>query len=164
RELLDDLVGSDPTLEPVVQRLIDWTDGNPFFLEESVRALLETGVLQGSRGAYRAIRSVVAVEVPVTIEDILATRINRLPADDRSLAQSAAVIGTEVPASVLSAIADLPESALESAMQRLRRAELLYESATAMGSGFTFKHALTREVAYRTLPLSTRRDLHRKIV
>jgi transcriptional regulator with AAA-type ATPase domain/tetratricopeptide (TPR) repeat protein len=164
RELLEDLVGPDPSLEPVVQRLIDWTDGNPFFLEESVRALLETGVLQGSRGDYRAMRSVVAVEVPVTIEDILATRINRLPAADRALVQSAAAIGTEVPASVLSAIADLAEDALESAMQRLRRAELLYESTTGMGGGFTFKHALTREVAYRTLPPSARRDLHRKIV
>jgi len=147
----------------VKRRLVDWADGNPFFLEESVHSLEETGVLEGPRGAFRAARSTLPAEVPATVEDILATRINRLPADDRALVQSAAVIGAEVPMSVLSAVVDLSEGALESGMRRLQSAELLYESGAAAGSAFAFKHALTREVAYRTLPRPARRDLHRRI-
>ena len=163
-ELLESLLGMDSWLEPVKRRLIDWTDGNPFFLEESVQALVETGALQGERGAYRTTRSTPAVEVPATIEDILATRIDRLALADKALVQSAAAIGAEVPMALLSAVVDLSPDAFRSAMRRLQAAELLFESGTTMGSGYVFKHALTREVAYRGLLPQARRDLHRRIV
>jgi transcriptional regulator with AAA-type ATPase domain/tetratricopeptide (TPR) repeat protein len=163
-ELLEDLLGTHPSLEPVKRHLIHWTDGNPFFLEESVQALIETGVFRGDRGAYQASCPTPAAEVPATVEDILAARIDRLSAPDRALVQCAGAIGVEVPMTVLSAIVDLSHDALRSGLRRLQAAELLHESATSMGGGVVFKHAVTREVTYRSLLPQARRDLHRRIV
>jgi tetratricopeptide (TPR) repeat protein len=162
-ELLEDLLGNDPSLEPLKRRLEEWTDGNPFFLEECVQALLQTGVLQGRRGSYRATDGSPALAVPATVEDILAARIDGLVEDDKRLVQSAAVVGTDVPLAMLSAIVDWPADALREGMERLQAAELMYESHAAPAETFVFKHALTREVAYRGLEASERRRLHQKI-
>lgn len=146
-QLLTDLLGPDPSLDPVKQQLIEWTNGYPFFLEEWVQTLVETRVLEGRRGTYRATRMASVGEVPATIEDVLATRIERLGLEDKTLIQSAAAIGAEVPVAVLSAVVDLSYDALRSGMRRLQAAELLYENTTEMGRGFAFKHALTRDDA-----------------
>jgi predicted ATPase len=134
-ELLENLLGTDPSVEPVTHHVIARTDGNPLFLEESIQSLIETGVLEGERGAYRATRSAPPSQVPATIEAILATRIERLGPWDKALVQSAAAIGAEVPIGVLSAVVDLSQDALRKEMRRLQAAELLYESNTAMGNG-----------------------------
>jgi tetratricopeptide (TPR) repeat protein len=163
-QLLENLLGTDPSLEPVAQHVVARTDGNPLFLEESIQALIETGVLKGERGAYRATRSALPGQVPATIEAILATRIERLGPGDKALVQSAAAIGAEVPIGVLSAIVDLAPEALREEVRRLQAAELLYEGSSPMGNGFVFKHALTREVAYGSLQPDERRALHRRIL
>src|SRR5881409_1522558 len=95
-ELLQALLGDDPSLVPLKRLLIERTEGNPFFLEESVRALVETGGLVGERGAYRLAKSLDSLQVPATVQAVLAARIDRLPPDDKRLLQTAAVIGTEV--------------------------------------------------------------------
>ena len=88
--------------------LIERTGGNPFFLEESARAAVETGVLVGDRGAYRLARSASEVRVPATVQAVLAARIDRLPPEDRALLQTAAAIGKDVRLALLQAVADLP--------------------------------------------------------
>src|SRR5262249_33220906 len=111
-ELLQALLGDDPSLAPLKQLLITRTQGNPFFLEESVRTLVETGVLVGERGAYRLAQPLESLQVPVTVQAVLAARIDRLPAEEKRLLQTAAGIGTEGPRPLLQAIADAPDEAL----------------------------------------------------
>jgi tetratricopeptide (TPR) repeat protein len=163
-EFLQALLGNDPSLEPLKQLLIARTQGNPFFLEESVRTLVETGVLVGERGAYRLARPLESLQVPATVQAVLAARIDRLPPEEKRLLQTAAVVGTEVPWPLLQAIADEPEEALHRGLARLQGAEFLYETSLFPEHIYTFKHALTHEVAYGGLLRERQRLLHGRIV
>jgi class 3 adenylate cyclase len=163
-EFLQALLGDDPSLVPLKQLLIARTQGNPFFLEESVRALVEAGVLVGERGAYYLATLLDSLQVPVTVQAVLAARIDRLPPEEKRLLQTAAVIGTEVPLPLLQAIADLPEEALHRGLAHVQAAEFLYEARLFPDLAYTFKHALTHEVAYGTILQERRRALHASIV
>jgi class 3 adenylate cyclase/tetratricopeptide (TPR) repeat protein len=163
-EFLHALLGDDPSLEPLKRLLIARTEGNPFFLEESVRTLVETGVLVGQPGAYRLAQALPSIQVPATVHAVLAARIDRLPAEEKRLLQTAAVIGTEVPFSLLQTIAELPEEALHRGLAHLQAAEFLYETRLFPEREYTFKHALTHEVAYSSLLQERRRVLHTRIV
>jgi tetratricopeptide (TPR) repeat protein len=163
-ELLRALVGDEPTLLPLKRRLIAHTDGNPFFLEETVRALVETRALVGERGTYRLAADGAAPQVAPSIQAILAARIDRLPPDDKRLLQSAAVVGRDVPFALLRAIADLPEDELRRGLAHLQAAEFLYERSLFPDLELTFKHALTHEVAYGGILHRRRRVLHARIV
>jgi class 3 adenylate cyclase/tetratricopeptide (TPR) repeat protein len=136
------LLGDDPSLVPLKQLLIARTAGNPFFLEESVRTLVETGVLVGQPGAYRLDAPLPTIQVPATVQAVLAARIDRLPPEAKRLLQTAAVIGTEVPVSLLQAIADMPDEALYRHLARLQAAEFLYETRLFPEREYTFLHAL----------------------
>jgi tetratricopeptide (TPR) repeat protein len=162
--LLHALLGADASLEPLHPLLMTRTAGNPFFLEESVRTLVETGVLVGTPGAYRLPHPVEAVAVPATVQAVLAARIDRLRPEDKRLLQTAAVIGTEVPWPLLQAIADTSDEALYRSMAQLQAAEFLYETSLFPARAYTFKHALTHEVAYGSLLQEHRRTLHARIV
>jgi class 3 adenylate cyclase/tetratricopeptide (TPR) repeat protein len=162
--LLQALLGDGPSLTPLTQLLIARTEGNPFFLEESVRTLVEAGVLVGEPGAYRLARALPTIQVPATVQAVLAARIDRLPPEEKQLLQTAAVIGTEVPLPLLQAIAELPEATLRRGLPHLQAAEFLYETRLFPETEYTFKHALTHEVAYGSLLLERRRVLHGRIV
>jgi tetratricopeptide (TPR) repeat protein len=157
-ELLAALLGPDPGLLPLTQMLVK--RGNPFFLEETVRTLVETGALAGERGAYRLTRPVEALQVPATVQTILAARIDRLPAEEKRLLQAASVIGKDVSYALLAAIAEQPEEALRRGLAHLQEAEFLYETQLFPDLEFAFKHALTHDVAYAGLLGERRRDLH----
>jgi class 3 adenylate cyclase/tetratricopeptide (TPR) repeat protein len=161
---LQSLLGDDRGLAPLKQLLIVRTEGNPFFLEESVRTLVETGVLVGQPGAYRLAQALLTIQVPATVQAVLAARIDRLSPEDKRLLQTAAVIGHEVPLPLLRAIADVPEVALHRSLAQLQGAEFLYETRLFPEQEYTFKHALTHEVAYSTLLQERRRSLHAHIV
>jgi predicted ATPase/class 3 adenylate cyclase len=161
-ELLDALVGDDPGLAPLKQLL--GKRGNPFFLEESVRTLVETKALAGERGRYRLVQPVQTIQVPATVQAVLAARIDRLAPDDKRLLQVASVVGKDVPSALLHGIADLPDEALRGGLDRLQGAEFLYETSLFPEIEYTFKHALTHEVAYQSLLHEPRRALHARIV
>jgi class 3 adenylate cyclase/tetratricopeptide (TPR) repeat protein len=163
-EFLLALLGDDPSLASLKQLLIARTEGNPFFLEESVRTLVETGVLVGTPGAYRLAQALPTIQVPATVQAVLAARIDRLPPDEKRLLQTAAVIGTEVSLPLLQAIVEFPEEGLHRGLAHLQAAEFLYETHLFPEHAYTFKHALTHEVAYSSLLLERRRDLHARIV
>ena len=160
-ELLQALLGKDPSLEPVKQLLVK--RGNPFFLEESVRMLVETKALEGDRGRYRLIRPVQSLQVPATVQVILASRIDRLPASDKQLLQVASVIGKEVPFGLLQAVTEVPDHALRQGLANLQLGEFMYETQLFPDLEYTFKHALTQEVTYKSLPLEARRGHHERI-
>jgi class 3 adenylate cyclase/tetratricopeptide (TPR) repeat protein len=162
--LLQALLGTDAGLEPLKGVLIERTEGNPFFLEESVQTLVETKVLVGDRGVYRMTQAPEAWLIPATAQAILAARIDRLPPEDKWLLQAASVIGKDVPFALLQAIADTPEDSLRRGLSDLQAAEFLYETSLFPDLEYTFKHALTHEVAYGSVLQDRRRALHARIV
>ncbi|PYM52063.1 MAG: hypothetical protein DME16_02290 [Candidatus Rokuibacteriota bacterium] len=162
--VLSALLGDDAGLHSLKRLLIERTEGNPFFLEESVRTLAETGDLAGERGGYHLVRDLRTIQVPVTIQAVLAARIDRLPPAEKRLLQSAAVVGKDVPYAVLQAIADVDEPALRRQLANLQAAEFLYETHLLPDLEYAFKHALTHEVAYGGLLQDRRRELHGRIV
>ena len=129
-----------------------------------MRSLVDDGVLAGERGAYRLVKTPDTVHVPATVQAILAARIDRLPAEDKALLQTAAVVGTDVPVAVLAAVAETSADALAEALARLQAAEFLYETRLFPDAEYTFKHALTHEVAYGSLLQERRRGLHARAV
>jgi len=162
--LLRTLVGDDIELASFRQLLIAQTQGNPFFLEESVRTLAENGVLMGQRGAYRLAHPVKEIRVPGTIQAVLAARIDRLSAADKRLLQSASVVGETVPLALLDAIADMSDRELHESLDSLRAAEFLYELSLFPQPEYSFKHGLVCRVAYGSLLREHRQTLHARIV
>ena len=163
-ELLQALLGNDAALAPLKKLLVSQTEGNPFFLEECVQSLVETGALAGARGQYRMAKAVETLQVPPTVQAVLASRIDRLEPEDKRLLQAASVIGKDVPFALLDAIADLPEEALRAGLLRLQSAEFIYETTLFPALEYTFKHALTHDVAYGSLVTGRRRSLHARVV
>jgi class 3 adenylate cyclase/tetratricopeptide (TPR) repeat protein len=163
-ELLQVLLGGDPDLQPLTRLLIERTEGNPFFLEESVRTLIETGALIGGRGAYRLDGPTAVIQVPATVQAVLAARIDRLPPEEKRLLQTAAVIGKDVPGPVLQAVAEMREEDRRRSLAHLQAAEFLYETSLFPEPVYTFKHALTQEVAYGSLLHDRRRALHARVL
>jgi tetratricopeptide (TPR) repeat protein len=163
-EFLHAQLGDEPSLAALKQLLIARTEGNPFFLEESVRTLVDMGMLVGTPGAYCLAQALPTIQVPATVLAVLAARIDRLPPEEKRLLQTAAVIGTEVPFALLQGIAELPEAELHRSLAHLQAAEFLYETSLFPELVYTFKHALTHEVAYSSLLLERRRALHARIV
>jgi tetratricopeptide (TPR) repeat protein len=161
-KFLRNLLGDDASLLGLKDLLLK--QGNPLFLEESVRSLAETGVLTGRRGEYRLVRPVRELRIPPTVQAILAARIDRLPARDKRLLQAASVVGKDIPYGILEPIAELGEEELRRGLDELREAELLYEARLLPDLMFTFKHALTHDVAYGSVLAEQRRTLHRQIV
>jgi class 3 adenylate cyclase/tetratricopeptide (TPR) repeat protein len=163
-ELLASLLGQGTHLASLKQVLIARTEGNPFFLEESVRTLVETGVLAGEPGAYQLAQALPTIQVPATVQAVLAARIDRLPAEEKRLLQTAAVIGHEVSLPLLQTFAERPEAALHRGLAHLQTAEFLYETRLFPEVEYTFKHALTHEVTYGSLLQERRRALHARLV
>jgi class 3 adenylate cyclase len=166
-ELLEALLGDDPGLAPLKQVLIGRTGGNPFFLEESIRTLVETKVLTGRRGDYRVAKSRQGLDrtlrIPATARAVLAARIDRLSPEDKALLQAASVIGKEISFALLEAIMNIPDDELRSILGRLQASEFLYETRLFPDLEYTFKHALTHEVSYQSLLKSSRELYHQRI-
>ena len=163
-EIIRDLLGSAPDVDALKTLLVEKTEGNPFFLEECLRALVETRMLVGQPGAYRLAAPVRSIRVPATVQAVLAARIDRLPNEEKELLQSAAVIGKTVPLTIVQELAGLPDDVIYERLQRLQTAEFMYETRSVPHPEYTFKHALTHEVAYGSLLNDRRRAMHADIV
>src|SRR4029450_5599121 len=158
--LLGDLLGSDSSLDGLAELVRERTGGNPFFIEEAVQALVESGTLEGERGAHRLVRSIDVVTVPATVQAVLAGRIDRLSDEAKGLLQTAAVIGKHFPEAVLRQVSDLSGAQLDEALRTLATAEFLYEEMLTPEAYYTFKHPLTQEVAYSSQLTSRRAWVH----
>ncbi|HET9591678.1 MAG TPA: adenylate/guanylate cyclase domain-containing protein, partial [Solirubrobacterales bacterium] len=150
RELLRDLAGDDPSLDGLDEPIHERTAGNPFFIEEIVRELAESGYLVGERGAYRLARPIEGARVPVTVQAVLAARIDRLDPDSKQLLQVASVLGKEVSGEALAMAAELDEEEMDRALGELTDGGFLYEAEIYPQRLLAFRHPLTREVAYGT--------------
>jgi class 3 adenylate cyclase/tetratricopeptide (TPR) repeat protein len=163
-ELLDALVGSEGSLDALKRLLIARTQGNPFFLEECVQTLVEIRSLTGERGAYRLTSPLQAIQVPDTVQAVLAARIDRLSPEDKRLLQAASVIGETVPFMLLETVVERPDEELRRGLRRLQAAEFLYETSLFPDLEYAFKHGLTRQVTYGAMLHEQRRSLHARIV
>src|SRR6267142_5478392 len=163
-ELLRELLGDHRSLRPLRDLLVQRSNGNPFFLEEIIRTLVETRGLVGERGAYRLGGELKTLQVPATVQAVLAARIDRLAHDEKLLLQSSAVVGTDVPQALLEAIVDVPAESVARALASLQAAGFLYEASLFPDVVYRFKSALTRDVAYASLLREQRRVLHARIV
>ncbi len=151
RELLRDLAGEDPSLDGLGELIHERTAGNPFFIEEIVRALAEAGNLEGERGAYRLTRPIEEAVVPASVQTVLAARIDRLSPTAKSLLQAASVTSKEVSEQALEMVSGLPRhEEYDAALAELIAGGFLYEAELYPERIFAFRHPLTREVAYGT--------------
>jgi DNA-binding NtrC family response regulator/tetratricopeptide (TPR) repeat protein len=161
--LLDRLAGRDDAVAALKTVLIGRVGGNPFFLEESIQTLVETGALSGERGAYRPMQAMHTMQVPATVQAVLAARIDRLAPEAKALLQAAAVVGKDVPFELLHTVADMDDGGLRRALAQLQSSEFLYEVRLFPDVEYTFKHALTHEVAYTGVLHDRQRTLHARI-
>jgi class 3 adenylate cyclase/tetratricopeptide (TPR) repeat protein len=159
-ELLADWLGDHPSLSGVPERVFRHAAGNPFFVEEIVRTLIESGRLEGSRGRYGLAGELREFELPTTVQSVLAARIDRLGEREKHLLQRAAVIGNDFAASLVAEVAELPEAALADALRALVKAELLVEQALYPEVEYAFRHPLTRDVAYDSQLRERREGAH----
>jgi DNA-binding IscR family transcriptional regulator/tetratricopeptide (TPR) repeat protein len=159
------LLGGSSATAPLARFLAERTGGNPFFLEETVAALAEEGILQGRRGSYRlsAGRGLDdAHAMPPNVRAVIAARMDRLPPDDKCVLQAASVVGNEFRAAVVAAVAELPEPLVCSALDRLHQAGFIHSDAG--DGGGAFRHVLVQEVAYEGILHARRREMHARVV
>jgi class 3 adenylate cyclase/tetratricopeptide (TPR) repeat protein len=162
--LLKGLLGDADDLQSLRSRMIEQTDGTPLFLEEMARTLVETGVLVSEPTRFRLTQSVDEVEIPDSVQSVLASRIDRLPSEERTLLQIASVIGKDVPVALLRAVAGLPDARLARQLIELQTQEFMHEVTGSSGAEYTFKHALTHSVAYDSMLMRHRRTLHAHVM
>jgi class 3 adenylate cyclase/tetratricopeptide (TPR) repeat protein len=161
RELLRDLAGEDPSLDGLADLIHERTAGNPFFTEEIVRGLAEAGNLEGERGAYRLARPVEDTGVPASVQTILASRIDRLGPTAKQLLQAASVTSKEISERALGMVSGLSESEdYREALCELTDGGFLFEAEVYPERVFSFRHPLTREVAYNTQLADQRAATH----
>jgi class 3 adenylate cyclase/tetratricopeptide (TPR) repeat protein len=159
-KLLGDLAGADPSLDGIDEPIHERTSGNPFFIEEIVRELAESGYLQGERGAYRLAKPIEDAGVPVTVQAVLAARIDRLDPAAKNLLQVASVVGKEVSGEALWTTAGHDSETMERALGELIKGGFLYEAELYPERVLAFRHPLTREVAYGTQLAEQRAATH----
>ncbi len=159
--MLAALLGESVELNPLKRLIAERTGGNPFFIEEFVQALFDEGALTRN-GAVKVTRSLSQLRLPTTVQGILAERIDRQPADRKQLLQTLSVIGRESSLSLLSQVAAHPDAQLQQMLTDLQAAEFIYEEPATGGIEYVFKHALTQEVAYNSLLIERRKQLHER--
>jgi class 3 adenylate cyclase/tetratricopeptide (TPR) repeat protein len=150
RELLRDLAGEDPSLDGLEEPIHARAGGNPFFVEEIVRELVEAGHFEGERGAYRLMRPIEEAGVPATVQAVLAARIDRLSPEAKQLLQVASVVGKEVGARALALTAQIDADAIGPTLCELIDNGFLFEAELYPERVLAFRHPLTQEVAYGT--------------
>ena len=148
-------------IEALKRLIIERTEGTPFFMEEIVQSLFEDGVLQRN-GVVKLAKSMNAVKVPATVQGVLAARIDRLPAEDKELLQTLAVLGREFPLGLVKQVTLRSDYELERGLSRLQAGEFIYERLAAGDVEYIFKHALTQEVAHNALLVERRKQLHER--
>ena len=158
--MLSALVGDRPEMEPVKRLIVERTGANPFFMEETVQALLDEGALVRHGVEVRLSKPLAELKIPGTVQAILAARVDRLPADQKDLLQMLAVLGKEFTLSHLKTTASASDAELERMLGALQMAEFIYEQPAAGAIEYVFKHALTQEVAYNSLLAEQRKVLH----
>ena len=159
-DLVRHLLGDDETLRPLMERLLTWTEGNPFFVEEVIQMLIETGAVERHGRRYRLVGDPKHLEVPPNVRALLAARIDRLDELSKRVLQRASVVGKGFEAPILQDIAGLDAVDLAAAFDTLKNNEFIHETALYPTRKYAFKHPLSHEVAYASQLNESRRETH----
>ncbi|MGC2491804.1 adenylate/guanylate cyclase domain-containing protein [Candidatus Binatus sp.] len=159
-EMLSAMLGDGAELAPLKRLIVEKTEGNPFFMEETVQVLLDESALMREGSSVRLTKALGELKIPPTVQAILAARIDRLPSDEKDLLQTLAVIGREFPMSLIRRVVAKSDDELNRMLNDLQLGEFIYEQPAVGDVEYTFKHALTQEVAYNSLLMERRRALH----
>ena len=162
QEMLASMLGDGQDLVALKSLIIERTEGNPFFMEETVEVLLDDGALVRN-GSIRLVKPLVELKIPPTVQDILASRIDRLAPAEKDLLQTLAVIGRDFALGLVQKVITRPPEELNRMLHTLQLAEFIYEQPAAGDIEYTFKHALTQEVAYKSLLAERRKVLHERV-
>jgi class 3 adenylate cyclase/predicted ATPase len=160
-EMLSALLGDGKDLIALKRLIIERTEGTPFFMEEIVQSLFEDGVFQRN-GTVKLAKSMNAAKVPATVQAVLASRIDRLPAEEKELLQTLGVLGREFPFGLVRRVTLKPDDDLNRMLSALQLAEFIYEQPAVGDTEYIFKHALTQEVAYNSVLMERRKLLHER--
>jgi class 3 adenylate cyclase len=161
-EMLTALLGAEAELVPVKRLVAAKTQGNPFFIEEMVLALFDQGALVRN-GVVKLGKSASEIRVPATVQGVLASRIDRLPPREKELLQTLALMGKEFPLALVRRVVDDSSADLEAMLSKLLEAEFIYEQPALSDTEYTFKHALTQDVASNSMLIERRKNLHERI-
>ena len=161
-ELAARLVGADALPRELLARIPESTEGNPLFVRELMRMLVDDGVISDASGRWEMVIDVEAVEVPPTINSLLASRVERMSPEERRVLELASVVGSEFPIGAVEAAGEGSRRDLEAAFERLRRKELIEPTGSYWGDEpvYRFHHVLIRDAAYRRLLKGARAELH----
>ena len=159
-EMLSAMLGEAADLLQLKQVIIETTGGTPFFMEETVQALLDEGALARDNGEVRLVKPLASLRIPPTVQAILAARIDRLHNDEKNLLQTLAVLGREFVLSLARAVVGKSDNELERLILNLQLGEFVYEQPSITDVEYIFKHALTQEVAYNSVLMERRKQLH----
>ncbi|MGB0057023.1 MAG: adenylate/guanylate cyclase domain-containing protein, partial [Methyloceanibacter sp.] len=159
-EMLSAILGKSIELLPLKQLIIETTGGTPFFMEETVQALFDEGALNRSDGMVKLVKPLASLRIPPTVQTILAARIDRLRNDEKNLLQTLAVLGREFVLNLARSVAGRSEDEFERLIANLQLGEFVYEQPSITDVEYIFKHALTQEVAYNSILLERRKQLH----
>jgi predicted ATPase len=162
REMIQNRLGHDPVPPELEQFIVMKSEGNPLFIEEVLQALFDQGVLVRGDTTTLA-RPLNAITIPATVQGILASRIDGLPAAEKALLHAMAVMGRSSPISLLKRVVSWPDNRLEHMLANLQFLEFVYEQPTALGTEYVLKHALTQDVAYNSLLREQRAALHERV-
>ena len=162
-EMLSAILGESPDLFPLKELIIETTGGTPFFMEETVQALFDEGALKRPNGTVKLVRPLASLRIPPTVQTILAARIDRLRNDEKHLLRTLAVLGREFVLSLVRAVAGRSEDELDRLISNLQLGEFVYEQPSISDVEYIFKHALTQEVAYNSILLERRKQLHEDV-
>jgi class 3 adenylate cyclase/predicted ATPase len=161
-EMISALLGDDKQVAELKRVIIEKTEGNPFFMEETVQVLFDEGALV-KNGATQLTRPIRELKIPPTVQGILAARIDRLPNHEKDLLQTLSVIGREFPLALIRSALPIQEEELERMLNELQLGEFIYEQPSLGDTEYTFKHALTQEVSYNSVLIERRKHLHERI-
>ncbi|HKV55454.1 MAG TPA: adenylate/guanylate cyclase domain-containing protein [Candidatus Binataceae bacterium] len=162
QEMLSALLGDGGELAALKRVIIEKTEGNPFFMEETVQVLLDEGALVRN-GMTRLVQPISALKIPPTVQGILAARIDRLPHEAKDLLQILSVAGREFSMSLIRTVNPKPEEELNRTLNELQLGEFIYEQPAVGEPEYIFKHALTQEVSYNSVLQERRKQLHEQI-
>src|SRR5208337_2276617 len=160
-EMLSSLLGDDAEVRPLKRLIVEKTEGNPFFMEETVLVLFDEGALVRN-GTVKLTKSLNDLKIPPTVQAILAARVDRLPTDEKELLQTLAVTGKEFSLSLVRAVFKKSDDEISRMLNDLQLAEFIYEQPAVGDIDYTFKHALTQEVAYNSVLIERRKALHER--
>jgi class 3 adenylate cyclase/tetratricopeptide (TPR) repeat protein len=162
-EMLAALLGDNPQLAQLKRVIVERTEGNPFFMEETVQVLLDEGALVRDAGKAKLTKPIAELKIPPTVQGILAARIDRLPADAKDLLQTLSVIGRQFTMPLIRAVVSSSSDDLERMLNDLQLGEFIYEQPAVGDTEYVFKHALTQEVAYNSVLIERRKQIHEHI-